>query len=125
MPSNLCIDIGNTRAKWAIYNGRRLVKSSFKSKLLVRDIRDLVDRYKITRAIISSTRHEYGPVIRYLSRTLKTFIDLDHTVKTPLRNKYATPATLGMDRLAAAVGAYAKTPGKAHLIIDAGSCMTY
>ena len=29
-----------------------------------------------------------------------------------------------MDRIAAAVGAYTKKPNKAHLVIDAGSCMT-
>lgn len=124
MAHNLCIDIGNTRAKWAVFSDRKLIASGHNSKLLVKDVRAIVDKYSIEKGIISSTRHEYGPVIRYLSRTLETFFVLSHKVKTPLRNKYGTPSTLGMDRIAAAVGAYTKKPGKAHLVIDAGSCMT-
>lgn len=47
------------------------------------------------------------------------------TTPIPLRNKYRTPRTLGSDRLAAAVGAWAQCPGHPLLIIDAGSCITF
>ena len=42
----------------------------------------------------------------------------------PLRVAYATPATLGVDRLAAAVAAAARAPGAACLVVDAGTCIT-
>jgi type III pantothenate kinase len=41
----------------------------------------------------------------------------------PLANAYATPATLGADRLAAAVGAAGLWPGRAVLVVDAGTAL--
>ena len=43
----------------------------------------------------------------------------------PITNSYDTPATLGLDRLAAAVGAKSLCPEENLLIIDAGSAITY
>lgn len=43
----------------------------------------------------------------------------------PLAVDYATPHTLGADRLAGAVGAWQLFPGKNLLVIDAGTCITY
>jgi len=43
----------------------------------------------------------------------------------PIAIKYATPRTLGADRLAAAVGAYIKNTRHDLLVIDIGTCITY
>lgn len=43
----------------------------------------------------------------------------------PLTVAYATPETLGADRLAAAAGAQALYPGRAALVVDVGTCVTY
>ncbi len=120
----LCLDIGNTRAKYALYEGRTCLSTGFYPKFLVRDVRKICRNNKVEVGIISSTRHKNTAVIRFLKKELDRFIELDHQTKVPVTNAYATPKTLGMDRLAAAIGAYTKKPGKAHLIIDAGSCMT-
>ncbi len=62
--------------------------------------------------------------------TVRTMF-LDATTPIPILNRYATPATLGADRLAAAVGAYyaaRRIHGTAHvpvLIIDSGTAITY
>lgn len=50
---------------------------------------------------------------------------LDHSVKTPLEIAYDSPETLGLDRLAASVGAADLYPGETLLVIDAGTCITY
>ena len=42
-----------------------------------------------------------------------------------IRNQYKTPDTLGVDRLAAVIGAHKLYPGKSSLVIDAGTCITY
>ncbi len=42
----------------------------------------------------------------------------------PLKIGYGTPGTLGMDRLAAAAGAWSLNPGNNMLIIDAGTAIT-
>ena len=43
----------------------------------------------------------------------------------PIVNLYNTPKTLGLDRLAAVVGASIQYPGKNILVIDIGTCMTF
>ena len=43
----------------------------------------------------------------------------------PLAIDYATPHTLGHDRIAAAVGASALAPGRDCLVVDAGTAVTY
>lgn len=43
----------------------------------------------------------------------------------PIGNRYATPATLGVDRLCAAAGAYALCGRGPLLVIDAGTAITY
>ncbi len=50
--------------------------------------------------------------------------ELSYETSTPLRNLYKTPQTLGMDRLAAALGATALFPKQNCLIADAGTCLT-
>lgn len=121
---SICLDIGNTRAKYAIYQNQTLLKIGHYPKFLIKDIRQLIRSYQITHGIISSTRHHHQPLRRFLNKELTLFIELSYKTKLPIENKYGSPKTLGVDRLAAAVGAYTKKPGKAHLIIDAGSCMT-
>lgn len=49
---------------------------------------------------------------------------LRHGRKVPLTVDYATPETLGADRLAAAVGAHALYPDVTALIADAGTALT-
>jgi type III pantothenate kinase len=43
----------------------------------------------------------------------------------PFENKYATPKTLGVDRMILAAGATLLYPKQNRLIIDAGTCVTY
>jgi type III pantothenate kinase len=50
---------------------------------------------------------------------------LTHNTPLPIKLDYETPETLGVDRIAAAVGAQAINPDKVSMIIDAGTCITY
>jgi len=50
---------------------------------------------------------------------------LNHKTKMPFINKYMTPSTLGVDRLALMAGAVNQFPKENVLVIDAGSCITY
>jgi type III pantothenate kinase len=52
-------------------------------------------------------------------------MELTHSTEIPLRNAYSTPETLGMDRLAAAVGAATLFPGEDLLVADIGTACTY
>jgi type III pantothenate kinase len=46
-------------------------------------------------------------------------------LQTGIENKYKSPATLGLDRLAGIIGARTLFPDKNCLVIDAGTCITY
>lgn len=120
----ICLDIGNTRAKCAVFDGKTIIKTGFYPKFLIKDIRSIIRTNGISKGIISSTRHQNSPLVRFLNKELELFIELSHKTDVPVRNEYGSPNTLGMDRLAAAIGAYTKKPNQAHLVIDAGSCMT-
>lgn len=48
----------------------------------------------------------------------------DGSTPMPIKIDYRTPHTLGTDRMAAAIGAMAKAPGRDLLIIDAGTAIT-
>jgi type III pantothenate kinase len=50
---------------------------------------------------------------------------LTHETPLPIKNLYATPQTLGCDRLAAVVGAAHLYPNQNLLVIDAGTAITY
>lgn len=122
--NSICLDIGNTRAKYALFHDKHLIKTGHYPKFLIKDIRQLVRNNHVTHGIISSTRHHNSPLRRFLTKELEAFIELSHKTTMPIENGYESPKTLGVDRLAAAVGAYTKKPNRAHLVIDAGSCMT-
>ena len=53
---NLCIDIGNTRVKLAIFDSNRRCKKVFvQASFEVQFIDDLFDQWKITKVILSAT----------------------------------------------------------------------
>ena len=64
-------------------------------------------------------------MVNTLNRLSRRFVLFDHETPVPIQNDYDSPATLGHDRLAAAVGANYLLPDENLLIIDAGSAITY
>lgn len=89
------------------------------------EVERLFDLYEITDSIISSVVNIEAAVVNTLQRRSKHFVLFDHNTPVPIVNKYDTPQTLGLDRLAAAVGAKSLCPNENLLIIDAGSAITY
>lgn len=51
-------------------------------------------------------------------------LEVTHSTPVPLAIDYATPHTLGLDRVAAAVGASRLFPGESVLVVDAGTAVT-
>ena len=87
---------------------------------------DIVAHYRhIAAAIISTTRGDGAQlkalVERYVERVL-LFVPA-HT-PIPIKNGYHTPNTLGADRLAAAVGAWAMSPQSDVMVVDFGTAIT-
>lgn len=123
---NICIDQGNSRTKIALFRRNGTIHKTFMYKhFSVADVERLFSLYSISDSIISSVVNPEPSVVNALHRLSRTFILFDHTTPVPLVNHYETPETLGLDRLAAAVGAVGLLPGVNLLIIDVGTAITY
>lgn len=121
---NLVIDIGNTFAKIAIFNNRELKDIRVTEGLSVEIIRDFIRPHKIDYAIVSSVKENADVYEKYL-KTQCDFMRFTSTLSSSIDNQYKTPQTLGLDRLAAIIGAQALYPQTNSLAIDAGTCITY
>ena len=123
---NLCIDQGNSRTKVALMTDEGKIANHFIYKhFSSADVDRLFDLYDIQNSIISSVVDIEAATVNALSRRSEHFVLFDHNTPVPITNSYDTPATLGLDRLAAAVGAKSLCPNENLLIIDAGSAITY
>lgn len=117
---SLVIDIGNTRIKSARFvNDQLLEEKSFDS---LEESTEYWTRADFDHCLVSSVRFSKSELHSSLPFH---FLFLDHETSIPLINGYATPMTLGLDRLAAAVGAWFLAGKKPVLAIDMGSCITY
>ncbi len=122
--TNLIIDIGNSFVKAAFFDDKELLSVEVYENFTEESIKNLLDSCKINAVILSSVKKNNVNIIPVLSDDC-FFVNLDYKTPIPIKNYYKTPETLGMDRLAAVVGASAFIPGKNVLVIDAGTCITY
>ncbi|SNR76774.1 type III pantothenate kinase [Lutibacter flavus] len=122
---NLVIDIGNSRCKIAIFNSGELVYNEVITRInFTKKIINLIDKFSCNGAIISSVGFVKKSEIEELEAKIN-LIQLNSSTNIPFLNKYLTPKTLGVDRIALVSSAVSKFPGKDVLIIDAGTCITF
>ncbi len=119
---NICVDIGNTTAKAGIFENGVMVEE--KRQLSDRAIVRLVKQLKPDAAIIASVRKGVKKIVQEVESQTETIV-LKHGIRLPFVNNYGTPATLGVDRIAAVAGAVSLYPAQTCLIIDVGTCITY
>jgi len=122
---NIIIDIGNSRIKIAVFNGRELIHNEiFTSKMFIENTITIIEKYQCENAIISSVGSLKKSDLKVLNSKIN-LIKLNSDTKIPFKNNYATPKTLGVDRIALVSSAVSSFPDKNVLIIDAGTCITY
>ena len=117
---NLTIDTGNTRTKFAVFDGETIVASGILEN--TGQYAALFGQYPIEAVIASSV----GQDVDFQSITPKEahFYTLSAKLPLPIKIDYETPETLGPDRIAACVGASVIFPMQNCLVIDAGTCIT-
>jgi len=122
----LAIDVGNTRIKGAVYERNTLINQFVFSSVEVKNsIENILEKNpKITDLIVSSVGNENSIVFNSFSERISIHF-VSHQDIFPFQNKYATPTTLGIDRMVLASGATLLFPKKNKLVIDAGTCVTY
>ncbi|WP_299243181.1 type III pantothenate kinase [uncultured Aquimarina sp.] len=123
---NLVIDVGNTSIKIGVFDKSSMIyKETLKPESFLKVIQKINRDYPLlNRALLSSVSNIKEEEVGFLKNLFYTIV-LDHTIQMPFKNLYATPTTLGVDRLALVAASVHQFPAKDTLIIDAGTCITY
>lgn len=126
MSCSLILDFGNTRDKIAIYEaGVQSWRYTDRDRLDLSELRQICTRFKPQYAILSSTTDERPELREWLHDNMNCFIPLSHSTPVPFKNAYATPQTLGRDRIALVAGARNHIESGPVLVVDAGTCITF
>ncbi len=119
---NLVIDFGNTRIKTGCFEQDTLLeKNVFETS---EELSLAFAHTNFENILVSSVSHVDEKVSNELRSSGKR-LHLHHQLPLPIQILYATPETLGVDRIAAACGALSLFPDKNCLIIDTGTCINF
>ncbi|AOW20418.1 type III pantothenate kinase [Urechidicola croceus] len=122
---NLAIDVGNTRVKVALFEENNIqFQTVFDKEIILEKLEKISKKNKVYHAIISSVANISENDLFEIEKMF-VLIQLNHEIELPFNNKYATPKTLGVDRIALAAAAINNFPNENVLVIDAGTCITY
>lgn len=123
----LIIDQGNTRTKLYTATSDKIVEwTACDNEEIAELVRGRIADVPFEAAIYSSVRREYDKhLINIMSRKIPHIVCMGNTTHLPIGIEYRTPATLGHDRIAAAVGAWSQCQDRPLLVVDAGTAITY
>lgn len=125
MALNLCIDWGNSYVKAGLFDKNELVESyKYPETEAHNRIVDIVESHNPAYAIVCSVNNHSGESVEFLESKVKRVVVMNDRTPTPVMNAYSSD-TVGMDRLAMAVGAHAEHPEKNNLVVCLGTCITY
>jgi len=107
----LLADFGNTRVKAAVLENGRL-----------RHVDDMM-KVDVDGGMWCSVHPLDSKVTEWMTAHGMKQFTADTPI--PIKNAYSSPRSLGMDRLAAAVGAWSMQSGHDMLVVDAGTAITF
>ncbi len=123
---NLVLDFGNTKIKAAVFSETNEIVEFFTwDAYSERVIDEIKAKYLIENVLLCSVVAVSEEIKQHLKSNFSFYIKLDSSTKLPIKNNYSTPHTLGLDRIAAAVGANMICPNTPLLVIDMGTAITY
>lgn len=122
---NLVIDVGNSRIKYAFFEGGQLIEAKYLIDGLVEDIRQWKESGTAVHLLLSGSGNILEDTRVLLKELSDFFLEASPLMQLPLKLGYATPATLGFDRIAICAGAMKMNPGCPLLVIDSGTCITF
>jgi type III pantothenate kinase len=122
---NLIIDVGNTSGKYAIFDGENLLERGGDPLGWRARLPFYRERGPLARALLACTGEPPPGLREELRATFPFFREASTALPLPVALDYETPATLGIDRVAACVAGIALFPGHALLVVDAGTALTF
>lgn len=122
---NLVIDVGNSFTKVGVFNSDTVVlTTSYATDELLLQLEKLQSEHAITRAIIAFVGYLTDEQLTQIAALFPLHVLTQHS-RIPFTNDYATPHSLGVDRMALTAAAAVNYPSQDVLIIDMGTCITY
>lgn len=120
---NLAIDIGNTRLKAALFEGKEMVRRWESDDFDVDSFGHFLDNTRVNKTLVAASGRVPKDFTLFMDAHLHWKM-LDHEMKFPFTIGYRTPETLGRDRIACVSGALVSNVKLPALIISAGTCIT-
>lgn len=119
----LALDIGNTAVKYGCFADDVLLETA--AHQTSAQVRAAVNRLQPEHVVVASVAEPTAGWATELRELVpgQVLEFAPATTALPIRNAYATPHTLGADRLAAAVGAAWLLPHRDVVIVDAGTAI--
>jgi len=121
---NIAIDIGNTLQKIAVFNSDECMYCQSFPLVTEAVLLSVFRQFSIKNSIVSSVAELDAQVVDFLKINTK-IIPYTHQTKLPLSILYKSTETLGLDRIANAVGAATLFPAQNVLSIQAGTCLVF
>ena len=122
---NIIVDEGNTCCKIAVMSGVDVLFEAVDGSFDEATLRGVVVRYAPAMAAVSSTRGGGDAIAAAVRRYVERVMVVTAQSPMPIGVEYDTPQTLGVDRVAAAVGVRQLYDCDDALIIDMGSAITF
>ena len=122
----LIVDIGNTLAKFFLYNEDQwALQEKVKLDLFVDKAEAIIADYPNIKAVIyTDVSHTVGTFFEKYSDSFPV-LSVQSQMHLPFKNNYESPESLGSDRMVLAAAACKNYPLTNVLIIDLGTCITY
>jgi type III pantothenate kinase len=120
----LCIDLGNTRQKAALFEGSKQADVFFFGEDLETELAALLERWQPQRSILSSVIN-HAPGIEALLKAHTRFHLLHAGSRLPFSTPVSKPETIGADRLALCAAAVLQFPHQNNLVVGLGTAVTY
>lgn len=122
----LIIDLGNTLAKFFLYNNGQCVKEQ---KVTIENFPDMAESLILSHTVIqgliySDVSNQAGGFFEKFSDQFSV-IAVSSRIQLPFINSYESPESLGSDRIVLVSAACISHPNTNVLIIDLGTCITY
>ncbi len=126
MTKQLIVDIGNSSAKAALFEGDTPIEDF---RVEHKDLRQLFTEKALDSTIRAAIVSTVIPLDEEVEQAIKALpypcLRMSAQLKMPFTIAYKTPETLGPDRLAAVAEACIQQPEHHLLVIDVGTAITY
>ncbi|ULQ51458.1 type III pantothenate kinase [Flavihumibacter fluvii] len=122
--TTLCFDFGNTRQKYAVFNGADLQEVILLENTTAGELGKVLERHRPDKTILSSVIDHEPEVEQVLAAASRLHV-LSYKTNLPFTTPVGKPSTIGADRLALVAAAVNLFPQRNNLAIALGTCITY